>query len=215
MIKMLEIVDGRTRKAKPCAKLYYDDSTCEFDIVIEEGLSPNDVPMMMEPFVERGQLDMGAEWSRRWVEERIPPSGRQNLGEILKAHDLEEYDEFALLRNNRGFSSQDYFVVRTPLAEEEALRAAEMDGENEGSLESGDLASVRRFRMRKQVGSLVAAARKRSGLKQHDLAQRAGVGQAVISRVETGKANATIDLLSDIAAAMDLSLLEMLTAERA
>lgn len=192
MLHTLEIVDGRTRKAKPCALLTYDTETEEFNIRIADGLTLDDVPLLMEPFVEKGQLDMGPKWSRRWVEERIPPTGRQNLGEILRAHELEEYDPFTLLRNNRGESSQDYFVVRLP-SEEEA----------EG------LASAR-LRARRRVGRAVALARKSAGLKQHELAARAGVGQAVISRIETGKANVTLDLLTEIAFALNLELGELL-----
>lgn len=191
MLHTLEIVDGRTRKAKPCAWLFYDTETDEFNIRLAEGLSTEDVPLLMEPFVEKGQLDVGPMWSRRWVEERVPPAGRQNLGEILRAHELEEYDPFALLKNNRGESAQDYFVVRLPETEEaEGRRAA-------------------RRRARGSVGFSVASARKAAGLKQGELAARVGVGQAVISRIETGKANATVDLLADIAFALGLDIGEL------
>ena len=184
MIKRLDIIDGRSRKARPCAHLEYDTETGEYSIRIAEGVTPDEVPMMMEPFVEKGQLDMGPAWSRRWVEERVVPAGRQNLGEILRAHGLEEYDEFALLEAGRGVSSQDYFVVRLP---------AESAGE-------------RRALLRKSVGGALAAARKRAGLKQHELAALAGVDQAVVSRAETGKANLTLDTLHDLASALGLEV---------
>ena len=173
MIKRLDIIDGRSRKARPCAHLEYDTETGEYSIRIAEGVTPDEVPMMMGPA-----------WSRRWVEERVVPAGRQNLGEILRAHGLEEYDEFALLEAGRGVSSQDYFVVRLP---EES-------------------AGERRALLRKSVGGALAAARKRAGLKQHELAALAGVDQAVVSRAETGKANLTLDTLHDLASALGLEV---------
>lgn len=234
MIKVLEIVDGRSRKAKPCALLFYDTDKSEYSIEIKEGVSVDDVPMMLEPFVERGQLKLDAYWSRRWVEERVPPPGRQNLGEILRAHDLTEYDDFTLLCNNRGECSQDYFVVRLLGSAAEGLQQ-EGEGEGKGAGKgtgegagkgtgegagkgatpgkpfgvTEDSASGRRLRTRKRIGASLAAARKKANLKQHELARRAGVDQAVISRIETGRANATLDLLSDIAAAMDLDVADL------
>lgn len=180
MIKRLNIVDGRSRKSKPCAQLSYNTETGEYLIRIADDATADDVPMMMEPFVERDQLDMGPEWSRRWVEERLVPSSRQNIGEILRAHDLEEYDAFALLEASGGVSSQDYFVVRLPDA---------------GLPES-------REAMRRSVASGLADLRKQSGLLQHELAGLAGVNQAVVSRSETGKSNLTLGLLHDLAYAM-------------
>lgn len=42
-----------------------------------------------------------------WVSERIIPSGRQNIGTILKNHRLSEYSEISLLRLSRGKCAQD------------------------------------------------------------------------------------------------------------
>ncbi len=184
MIRRFDIVDGRSRKARPCATLTYDTETGEYAIRIAEGVSPDEVPMMMEPFVERGQRDMGPEWSRRWVEERVVPPSRQNLGEILRAHDLEDYDSCTLLEAARGVSSQDYFIVRLPQEELEESRS----------------------RLRSQTGAALAHARTQAGLRQHELAQRAGVDQAVVSRVETGKANLTLETLHDLAYELGLEV---------
>ena len=184
MIKRLDIVDGRKRKAKSCAQLSYDTETGEFGIRIAEHATVDEVPMMMEPFVARGQLDMGPKWSRAWVEERVVPPGRQNLGEILRAHGLEEYDAYAMLEASGGVSSQDYFVVRLP---EERGRS-------------------KRDERRAGVGRAVAQARKKAGLRQHELAALAGVDQAVISRIECGKANPTLDLLGSLADALGADL---------
>lgn len=43
----------------------------------------------------------------RWVRQRVTPPERQNLGQILKANNMAEYDEFKLLVKNEGRSCQD------------------------------------------------------------------------------------------------------------
>ena len=51
-----------------------------------------------------------------WVQQRIIPSDRQNLGQILKVNVLDEYDEFKLLMLSNGRCTQDncYLVEITP-----------------------------------------------------------------------------------------------------
>lgn len=180
-IETLDIVDGSKRSAQPCATLTYDRAADTFSIRISPNAKPDDVPMVLEPFVRRGELEVGDAWARRWVEERVVPTGRQNLGEVLKAHGLSEYDEFALLRASKGRSSQDCFVVRdhTPRAHTAA---------------------------RVQAGRVLAAARNDAHLTQVELAQRAGIDQAAVSRIENGQANPTVDLLEDLARALGKSL---------
>ena len=43
----------------------------------------------------------------KWMKERVIPSGRQNIGTILKNHRLIKYSEMALLALSRGRSAQD------------------------------------------------------------------------------------------------------------
>lgn len=35
---------------------------------------------------------MNSEWSMRWVQSRIIPSSRQNIGEILRVNGMRSYD---------------------------------------------------------------------------------------------------------------------------
>lgn len=53
-----------------------------------------------------------------WVRQRIVPPDRQNIGQILKANGLEEYDEFSLLMLGSGRCAQDDYYL-FPLSEEE------------------------------------------------------------------------------------------------
>lgn len=57
-----------------------------------------------------------------------------------------------------------------------------------------------------EIGAKLAKARIEAGVTQRELAERTGVHQAVISRVEQGRANPTIGLLEDIAAGLGKSV---------
>lgn len=52
---------------------------------------------------------MNSDWSMRWVQSRIIPSSRQNIGEILRVNGMRSYDEHKLLLKNEGWSCQDEF----------------------------------------------------------------------------------------------------------
>lgn len=47
-----------------------------------------------------------------WVRQRIVPPDRQNIGQILKANGLEEYDEFSLLMFGSGRCAQDDYCFK-------------------------------------------------------------------------------------------------------
>ena len=75
------------------------------------GTVETDVPMGLVPFAHDGKREVDPHWSRRWVEERIVPPSRQNIGQVLKANGLVEYDDFALLVHGMGRCSQDDFEL--------------------------------------------------------------------------------------------------------
>lgn len=54
---------------------------------------------------------MNAYFSRLWVQQRIVPPDRQNLGRILRENGLREYDEFALLMLANGRCAQDDYYL--------------------------------------------------------------------------------------------------------
>lgn len=182
-----DIIDGRARNAAPCGRLFYDAERDEWHIEIAEGVGPEEVPFLFSAFVERGERAIGPAWARRWVAERVVPPGRQNLGEILRANGLREYSEFALLAFGKGACSQDYFVLRGPFPVSE-------DGEIMDD----------RLQLRQAIGRAVAGARRERGLTQKQLAERALIDQAVVSRIERGQTNVTSDLLADVAQALGM-----------
>lgn len=60
---------------------------------------------------EKGIRTMNSDWSMRWVQSRIIPSSRQNIGEILRVNGMRSYDEHKLLLKNEGRSCQDEFYI--------------------------------------------------------------------------------------------------------
>ena len=188
-MRTFEIIDRSSRKARPCAYLRYDESQDEFGIRLSEDADENGVPLMLCPFLQNGERDLGPEWSRRWVRERIVPAGRQNIGQVLKAHDLQEYDEFALLLSSMGRCAQDDFILR------------EIDSDASESSESSRPATVVQT-----AGARLAQSRKEAGITQADLSRRTGIQQAVISRIERGEGNPTLETLGALAAGLGKEL---------
>lgn len=179
-VEYFAIRDGARRKATPCAFMRYADET-GFEIDIDSDISADEVPAFFVPFVEKEERHIDGDLALRWVRERVPPPGRQNLGEILDAHGLSEYSELALLRAGRGESSQDSFVVE------------EID---EASYESGRV--DRTMQRRQKLGQEIKARRMGLGMSQRELADAIGIDQPALSRIEAGKANVTFDLLANI-----------------
>lgn len=174
------IRDGARRKMQPCAFMRFSQEK-GFEIELAPGISPDDVPAFFVPFVKDKQETISPELSLRWIRERIPPSGRQNLGEILNAHNLSEYSELELLRSGRGESSQDSFIVEE--IDEESFNSRTLD---------------RTLGNRQKLGSEIKARRIGLGMSQKELADAIGIDQPALSKIESGKSNVTFDILSDI-----------------
>lgn len=171
-MRTFELIDGERRGARPCGVLSYDERTGEFSFACAEGIREDEVPLAFAPFVARGELIIPSRWVEAWVEERIAPPTRQNIGEVLRAHDLTAYDPCELLACSRGRSTQDGFYLRE---------------------------IVRDDRWAVEVGAKVAQARARAGITQEELASRSGLSQVVVSLVECGKANPTVKTLGKLA----------------
>ena len=86
--------------------LYYEKSE-NFIIELNENLSEWEVPLLFQGLVKKGIYTVPADISLMWVRERVIPSGRQNIGSILKTHKLKDYNEMALLALSNGKCSQD------------------------------------------------------------------------------------------------------------
>ena len=83
----------------------------KYTIDIPENVTPKEAPFMMSLFLKKGIRTMNSDWSMRWVQSRIIPSSRQNIGEILRVNGMRSYDEHKLLLKNEGRSCQDEFYI--------------------------------------------------------------------------------------------------------
>lgn len=57
----------------------------------------------------------------------------------------------------------------------------------------------------KEIGIMLAAARKAAGLTQQDIADATGLSRRVIGRIEKGQTNTTVETIALIADAVDLT----------
>lgn len=93
--------------------LMYDESTKTFTIDIPKDVSEMELPFMLALYAQKGVYHMNPEASMKWVQSRIVPSSRQNIGEILKNNSMKSYDEYRLLINVNGRCGQDdYYLER-------------------------------------------------------------------------------------------------------
>ena len=91
---------------------YYDRSKRFFT----ELLSDSDewsAPFIFAGHVKKGEYSIDSVWSKKFVNQRIIPPDRQNLGSILKENGLKAYDEYKLLQLSEGRGAQDeLYLVR-------------------------------------------------------------------------------------------------------
>ncbi len=192
-MRRFEILDASRRGALPCAVLNWDERKDEFSIEIAKWAGEGDVPMLLAPFARKGQRRVDDAWARRWVAERVVPSSRQNLGQVLKANGLDGYEPMALLVAGAGRCAQDDFCIREIAQDDFRIREIGEKGEAAGD------ASAR-------AGQAVREARVSAGKSQVELARSCGIAQSALSNLERGKGNPTLGLLSDVAAALGKEL---------
>lgn len=199
-MRVFEIYNATKRKHKPLAVLYCEDrrASNEMRIVIDPEANTADLPFMLALFAQRGEYELSDAWARKWVEERIPPQGRQNLGEILRANGLEEYDELALLAAAKGRSAQDDCLIREVDDSSVDYAFVPLDVPQEQRASSSWC---------KYIGPEIARLRKAAGMTQRDLSEKTGIDQAAISRIESGRANPTLNTLDALVEGVGFSLM--------
>ena len=171
------------RQRKACAWVCYEPGSDTYSLEIADWATPSDLPLLLSLFVQKGQRILDDYWTRRWVQLRVPPLDRENISDVVSAWKMEGYYLPQLLAATRGRCSQDDFLV------EEVPSANYKEFDLNRALE----APV-------QLGAKLGRARRAAGLTQMQLAEICGVQQAVISRIESGKANPTIETLEILAA---------------
>ena len=109
-MKIYEILDEET-KTLVGTLLYYEKER-SFVIELADSLDEWNAPLLFTNLVKKGIYTMPRDLSFLWVKERIIPSGRQNIGDILNNHKLKEYDEMKFLELASGRCSQDSLYIK-------------------------------------------------------------------------------------------------------
>lgn len=117
-MKSYAIYDEELERAEPIGYLFYYEKAESFIIELASELDEWQVPLLFQGLVKKGIYTIPRHISLLWVRERIIPSGRQNIGEILRTHKLREYSEIAMLTLSKGRSSQDACYIREVRSEE-------------------------------------------------------------------------------------------------
>ena len=116
-MKIFSIRDAADQSNKDLAYLLYYEIDKRFYIELPENADPWETPLLLSSFAQKGERTINSYWSRVWVQQRIVPPDRQNLGQILRDNGLKSYDEYALLMLSNGRCEQDdYYLV--PIAED-------------------------------------------------------------------------------------------------
>ena len=110
-MKIFAIRDEYDETVKDLAYLLYYEKERLFYIELPDDADPWETPLLLSSFAKRRVRTINAYWSKMWVQQRIVPTDRQNLGEILKDNGLEEYDEFRLLMLANGRCEQDSYYL--------------------------------------------------------------------------------------------------------
>ena len=117
-MKSYAIYDKDLDRNSAIGYLFYYEKSDSFIIELCEDLDEWEAPLLFQKFVREKRYTISSEASLMWVRERVIPSGRQNIGSILKNHKLNSYSEMALLNLSKGICSQDNCYIAEILKEE-------------------------------------------------------------------------------------------------
>ena len=109
-MKLYAIRDDNKRA---CAYLFCYPKSKEFVIELNNKADHWETPMLLSSFAKKGILSIDPYHSKMWIQQRIVPYERQNIGQILKDNGLKAYDELKLLELSDGRCAQDdYYIER-------------------------------------------------------------------------------------------------------
>ena len=106
-MRIFAIRDDRVSSKKDLGYLFYYERADSFMIELPSDADELETPLILSSLVKRKIFTVNEEISRLWIRQRIVPLDRQNLGAVLKACNLKEYDEFKLLMLHDGRCEQD------------------------------------------------------------------------------------------------------------
>lgn len=100
-------IKNRVCKDKTVGYLYYDETAETYRIEIPADVKSTEAPLILSDFIQKGEREIGNKWSLKWVQGRVTPPERQNIGQVMKNNGMKFYSEFPLLVKNQGRSCQD------------------------------------------------------------------------------------------------------------
>ena len=109
-MKIYEILDA-ANKLSIGVLLYYEKKK-EFVIELQSKVDEWTAPLLFTNLVKNHIYTVPRKMAYMWVKERIIPSGRQNISDILKNHKMEAYDEMKFLELSKGKCSQDSMYIK-------------------------------------------------------------------------------------------------------
>lgn len=110
-MKIYGIYDEGLERTEPIGYLLYYEKAEKFIIELCRDLNEWSAPLLFQGLVRRGIYTASNSIAQMWIEERVIPSGRQNIGSILKNHKLQSYNEMTLLCLSKGRCSQDQCYI--------------------------------------------------------------------------------------------------------
>lgn len=90
--------------------LYFEKSKT-FNIELLKDINPVKLPIVLDIFFYRNTFSINSYYSKLWIQDRVVPIDRQNIGSILKQAKLKEYDVYKLLMLNHGRCVNDEFEL--------------------------------------------------------------------------------------------------------
>ena len=100
-------IKNKVYNDKTVGYLYYDETAKTYRIEIPANVKSVEAPLILSDFIRKGIREIDNKWSLRWVQGRVTPPERQNIGQVLKNNGMKFYSEFPLLMKNKGWCCQD------------------------------------------------------------------------------------------------------------
>ena len=117
-MRIFAIKDDTLPKDTVLGYLIYHEPSRSFYIELPDSADSWNLPLLLSSFADHGEYSINSAWSRRFVQQRIGPQDRQNIGQILIDNGLSEYDEFSLLMLSMGRCEQDDCYLEEVSAEQ-------------------------------------------------------------------------------------------------
>ena len=112
MLRTFKIMNDMLEPLGEHAILTYDEDSEQYAVHIPESIDCNDLPAILSLLAKQGIRELDDKWARRFVEERVVPSDRQNIGTIMRQLHKKKYSEFPILEYTSGRCCMDDFYLQ-------------------------------------------------------------------------------------------------------